>query len=96
LCAALKIRWKTSSASTLTRRKMAAFTSVNQDAVSLCEGDNYRTLLITRSVGATPKDVDAITEVVRYLKSTAHLELTYKSAFLDQCNIVGRLYEFIR
>jgi hypothetical protein len=48
--------------------------------------------LATRCAGATTKDMDAICEVVRYLKSTAHLELTYKSASLDQRDIVGRLY----
>jgi hypothetical protein len=48
--------------------------------------------LATRCAGATAKDLDAVTEVVRYLKSTAHLELTYKTASLDQRNTVGRLY----
>jgi hypothetical protein len=48
--------------------------------------------LATRCAGATTKDLDAVTEVVRYLKSTAHLELTYKTASLDQRNTVGRLY----
>jgi len=35
--------------------------------------------LATRTVGATVKDMDAVYEIILYLKCTAHLELTYLS-----------------
>ena len=48
--------------------------------------------LATRCAGATLRDLDAIHEVILYLKCTAHLELSYNPADPDQCHTVGRLY----
>jgi hypothetical protein len=48
--------------------------------------------LATRTAGATVKDMDAIHEVILYLKCTAHLELTYLSASQNQRDAIARLY----
>jgi len=48
--------------------------------------------LATRCAGATLRDLDAIHEVMLYLKCTAHLELSYNPPDPDQCHTVGRLY----
>jgi hypothetical protein len=48
--------------------------------------------LATCCAGATLRDLDAIHEVILYLKCTAHLELSYNPADPDQCHTVPRLY----
>ena len=48
--------------------------------------------LATRCASATLRDLDAIHEVILYLKCTAHLELSYNPTDPDLCHTVGRLY----
>jgi len=48
--------------------------------------------LATRCASATTRDIDAIHEVIRYLKHTQRLELTYETGSAEQATTIGRLY----
>jgi len=48
--------------------------------------------LATRCASATQKDLAAIHDVIRYLKGTRQLELTYVANSREQSDAVGRLY----
>ena len=48
--------------------------------------------LATRCAGATKKDLSAIQDLIRYIKGTRHLELTYVANSREQGDAVGRLY----